>query len=47
MISLAGQCFGLVRNTLPNIADDANCHWKSGNENFQKASQSYSQVNKN
>ncbi len=37
MISLMGECFGVVKNSVSNSADDSNCYWKSGDQNYELA----------
>jgi hypothetical protein len=29
MASMFGQCFGVIKNSRNNAADDANCNWRS------------------
>jgi hypothetical protein len=35
MVSLLGQCLGVVKNSRANNASDENCYWKSGDKNYQ------------
>jgi hypothetical protein len=35
MVSLLGQCLGVVKNSRGNNATDENCYWKSGDKNYQ------------
>jgi hypothetical protein len=35
MISLLGQCLGVVKNSRGNNATEENCYWKSGDKNYQ------------
>lgn len=37
MTSLMGECFGVVKNSVSNSADDSNCYWKSGDQNYELA----------
>jgi hypothetical protein len=37
MISLLGQCYGLVKNTQIDVPDNLNCNWKSGDPNYELA----------
>ena len=37
MISLLGQCYGLVKNTQSDFANNSNCNWKSGDPNYELA----------
>ena len=38
MVSLMGQCFGVVKNSVSSAASDSsNCYWKSGDQNYQLA----------
>jgi len=37
MTSLMGECFGVVKNSVNNSADDSNCYWKSGDQNYKLA----------
>jgi hypothetical protein len=37
MVSLLGQCYGLVKNTQSDFANNSNCNWKSGDPNYELA----------
>ena len=37
MTSLMGECFGVVKNSISTLADDENCYWKSGDQNYKLA----------
>jgi hypothetical protein len=38
MMSLMGQCYGVVKNSASSTAaDGSNCNWKSGDQNYQLA----------
>jgi len=37
MISLLGQCYGLVKNTQSDVPDISSCNWKSGDPNYMLA----------
>jgi hypothetical protein len=37
MFSLFGQCFGIMKNSRSNTSDDANCNWRSGDQNLNLA----------
>jgi hypothetical protein len=37
MVSLLGQCYGLVKNTQSDLPDNSNCNWKSGDPNYELA----------
>jgi hypothetical protein len=37
MTSLLGECFGVVKNSITATADDRNCNWKSGDQNYRLA----------
>jgi hypothetical protein len=37
MISLLGQCYGLVKNTQSDFANNSNCNWKTGDPNYELA----------
>ncbi len=45
MMSLLGQCFGIVQNSEGSNATDKNCFWKSGDKNYQLAVLTNTQVN--
>jgi hypothetical protein len=44
MTSLMGECFGVVKNSVSATADDRNCYWKSGDQNYKLAVVSNDQV---
>ena len=45
MVSLLGQCFGVVKNSVNNAAaDDSNCNWKTTDANYQLAEPPNSKV---
>ena len=44
MISLLGNCYGIVRNTQGSNATNQNCFWKSGDQNYQLATPNDDQV---
>ena len=33
MVSLMGQCYGVVRNAVNDTSDDSNCNFESGAKN--------------
>ena len=37
MMSLLGQCFGVVKNSKADTPTDSNCNWKTGDTNFRTA----------